>query len=32
MNESIMQLVTFNIEAGNKRVIEDLFKAKGGNA
>ncbi|MER9622661.1 hypothetical protein NKI98_14675 [Mesorhizobium sp. M0222] len=31
-NDSIMQLVSFNIEAGNKRVIEDLFNAKGGNA
>ena len=29
---SIMELVSYNIEAGNKMVIEDLFKAKGGNA
>ncbi|RWN20381.1 MAG: hypothetical protein EOR94_13295 [Mesorhizobium sp.] len=30
--DSIMKLVTSNIERGNQAVIEDLFKAKGGNA
>ncbi|RUT80998.1 MULTISPECIES: hypothetical protein [unclassified Mesorhizobium] len=30
-SDSIMKLVAYNIERGNQTVIEDLFKAQGGN-
>ncbi|MCZ8545054.1 hypothetical protein OOJ09_12745 [Mesorhizobium qingshengii] len=30
-SDAIMELVSFNIEAGNKVVIDDLLKTKGGN-
>ncbi|ESY05349.1 MULTISPECIES: hypothetical protein [unclassified Mesorhizobium] len=30
--ESVMELVASNIEAGNRVVIDDLLKARGGNA